>query len=85
MNYDKSHLMSQMVHEHRKCGPSKGSVNEALRFWPSKAFHLIIEPAKSPLYLTELSKKPSMLFTCKYTLDLAKENTQQILANTRKS
>lgn len=51
MNYDKSHLMGQMVHEDSTCVSYKDSINDALVFWSSRAFHLITEPAKCPLYL----------------------------------
>ena len=51
MNYDKSRLMGQMVHENSTRVSYKDSVNDALMFPSSRALHLIAGPVKSPLYL----------------------------------
>lgn len=72
MNYDKSHLMGQMVHEDSPCVSYKDSINDALMFWSSRAFHLIAGPAKRPLYLQSYVKSFSKLRMYKCTLGLAK-------------
>ena len=73
MNYDKSRLLGQMGHENSTRVSYKDGVNDALMFCSSRAFHLITGPVKSPLYLTELCKRLSILVMCKYTLDLTKK------------
>lgn len=49
MNYDKSHLMDQMVHEDSTHGPSKDGVNDHLGF-ECTTFHHVTGPATGPLY-----------------------------------
>lgn len=74
MNYDKSRLLGQKGHENSTRVSHKDSVNDALMFCSSRAFHLITGPVKSPLHLYRIVKKLSILVMYKYTLDLTKKH-----------